>query len=504
MAGNPLAQARFWVDAIVEANRRDHTNAIVGPAGDQRGPFASARALAMAMMAMHDAHARITGIGDPYHEPTSTPVPAGAGLAAADTAAAAAAMMMLRALYPKQEHLLHEQWRDYIDCWPADPAHAAYGQAIANEILAWRNPPLDCCPPAEAPKPPPTDAALLANPTPYVSWGPYDHGPDPLSPGQGYAGVDWGRATPFLVPRQPLMPPPGSAGGPTEPPGMPSAYAPGAFYDDEFRDARDLGGLHSVKRTADQEEVGIFWGYDGPQQIGTPPRLYMQVALAVLDARMHAPGVTPYSASSFLQVLSAAAVAMGDAGIQAWYYKYSPAHMLWRPVLGIREADRSRPTTPRDPTWTPLGKPDTNGTTVGTTPDFPAYPSGHATFGAACFWVLRRFVKQHEGLAYGDNDPDSIAFSFTSDEYNGRNIEPRTGQPRRLVTRHYKCLWDAIVENSVSRVYLGVHWRMDGICKGTAAAPVHGTPANPAELGPLGGVALGVAIGKAVAAKRGF
>jgi vanadium chloroperoxidase len=488
MSGNPLAKARYWIDAIIEANRRDHTNAIVGPGGDQRGPFRSARALAIAMMAMHDAHARVTGIGTPYRPGNPAPIPPGAD---ADAAAAAAAMMALRALYPKQEHLLHEHWQDYIDCWPTAPASAAFGQAVAKEILAWRDTPAEQC--------------LLAGQTPYVAWGPYDHGPDPLSPGQGYAGVDWGGATPFLAARQPLEPPPGAPTAPAGlPPGTPMGYAPGAFYDQEFDEARRLGSLHSAERSAEQEEIGIYWGYDGPQQIGTPPRLYMQVALAVLDARMHAPGLPAFSASSLLQVLSAAAVAMGDAGIQAWHYKYSPIHMLWRPVLGIRQADNSRPGTPRDPTWTPLGKPDTNGTAVGTTPDFPAYPSGHATFGAACFWVLRRWIKQRENLSFQEGDIDPIAFSFVSDEYDGRNVEPRTGQPRRLVTRHYDSLWRAIVENSESRIFLGVHWRMDGISKGVPGAPVHGRPAKPAELGPLGGVALGVAIGKAVAAARGF
>ena len=37
---------RFWIDEILEANRRAHTTAIVGTAEDQKGPFLSARALA--------------------------------------------------------------------------------------------------------------------------------------------------------------------------------------------------------------------------------------------------------------------------------------------------------------------------------------------------------------------------------------------------------------------------------------------------------------------------
>jgi vanadium chloroperoxidase len=482
-----LSKVRFWIDAILEANRRDHTDAVV-PGGDQRGPFRSARALAIAMMAMHDAHARITGIGTPYRPGNPAPIPPAAD---PEAAAAAAAMAALRGLYPKQEHLLHEHWGDYSGTYATPTASIAFGRAVALEILAWRA----------------ADEAAggpLAPTTDYVAWQPYDHGPDPLSPGQGYAGANWGRATPFLVPRQPLAEPPGAAAAPAMPlpVGTPVAYAPDTYYDDEYKEVMERGALHSARRTPDQEEIGLFWAYDGAQQIGTPPRLYIQVALAAITCR---PTSGSLSSSALLEVLSAAAVAMGDAGIQAWHYKYDPHHMLWRPVLGIRNADPARPTTPRDPTWTPLGKPETNTRNLGTTPDFPAYPSGHATFGAACFDVLRRWVRAREGLAFTDAQDDGIAFDFTSDELNGRNTDPRTGLPRRVATRRYPSLWRAIVDNSESRIWLGVHWRMDGISvKGAGGAPVHGSPATPGNLGPLGGVALGMRIAEAVATARGF
>jgi vanadium chloroperoxidase len=43
------------------------------------------------------------------------------------------------------------------------------------------------------------------------------------------------------------------------------------------------------------------------------------------------------------------------------------------------------------PDWLPLGAPLTNATGKNFTPHFPAYPSGHATFGAAAFHITRRF-----------------------------------------------------------------------------------------------------------------
>lgn len=89
-----IDKVRFWVEEILEANRRDHTTAQVGMMGDQRGPFRSARALAMAMMAMQDAHAAVTGASMPYMAP-ALPVPPGADA----EAAAAAAHTVLQTLY---------------------------------------------------------------------------------------------------------------------------------------------------------------------------------------------------------------------------------------------------------------------------------------------------------------------------------------------------------------------------------------------------------------------
>ena len=89
---------------------------------------------------------------------------------------------------------------------------------------------------------------------------------------------------------------------------------------------------------------------------------------------------------------------MGDAGILAWDQKY--LHNLWRPVLGVREHDPSMgPATATaaafdsdcDPSWLPLGAPASNSTDANFTPPFPAYPSGHATFGAAAFHTVRLF-----------------------------------------------------------------------------------------------------------------
>jgi membrane-associated phospholipid phosphatase len=83
-------------------------------------------------------------------------------------------------------------------------------------------------------------------------------------------------------------------------------------------------------------------------------------------------------------------VGMADAGILVWDQKY--VHDFWRPVVGIREHDTSMGATGEGMNsldgecqldWLPLGAPSTNSTAKNFTPPFPAYPSGHATFGAA-------------------------------------------------------------------------------------------------------------------------
>lgn len=103
------------------------------------------------------------------------------------------------------------------------------------------------------------------------------------------------------------------------------------------------------------------------------------------------------------------------------------------------------------------------------------------------------------------NGKDNVSFCFVSDEYNGRNKDPRTDMPRSKLPINYNSLWDAIIDNSVSRVYLGVHWQFDGVTiKGTDPDGEFGIPHVPKDLGRRGGVWLGCQIANQVAAKIGI
>jgi hypothetical protein len=140
------------------------------------------------------------------------------------------------------------------------------------------------------------------------------------------------------------------------------------------------------------------------------------------------------------RLLMLANVAMADAGIACWDSKY--AYDLWRPVAAIRRADEDgNPLTQADPNWTPLGAPGDGpgGTIPDFTPPFPAYTSGHATFGAAVFKILAQF--------YGT---DRTHFTLHSDELPG-------------VSRSFDRFSDAAAENGISRIYLGIHWNFDNL-----------------------------------------
>ena len=95
-------------------------------------------------------------------------------------------------------------------------------------------------------------------------------------------------------------------------------------------------------------------------------------------------------------------------------------------------------------------------------------------------------------------------FYFVSDEFKGMNRDPN-GDERVYHKRKFS-LCEAIIENALSRVYLGVHWRFDGV--GAVApegldCPIPPDPAEPKKLGnaiekKLGGVPIGLKIAQEV------
>lgn len=268
------------------------------------------------------------------------------------------------------------------------------------------------------------------------------HRADPYQPGQRRLGPVWGNVTRFttIAPKgyhQPLDP-----------------YPTGAAYNADLVEVRDYGAAGRNTRSAEQERIGVFWGYDGANGLGVPPRLYNQVARKVVEGR----GLSTVQLADLFARIN---VAMADAGIDAWHWKYH--YDLWRPVVGVRREGGSD----ADPFWVPYGVPRPNNSRATFTPDFPAYPSGHATFGGALFQVLRLALATAGGpIQLQDvldveqkTSPPKVAkekFTFVSDELDGAAVDP-DGSARTRVEKTFASFAEAIRENSVSRIYLGVH-----------------------------------------------
>lgn len=227
-------------------------------------------------------------------------------------------------------------------------------------------------------------------------------------------------------------------------------------YTDAFDEVKAYGARDSAVRTGDQTAIGLFWAYDRPGT-GAPPVLFIENMVDISQAI----GNTP---ADNARMFAMASVALADAIIAAWDTKYEVD--LWRPITGIRGAnDDGNPNTIADPNWEYLGAPGHNHAvaTDDFTPPFPAYVSGHATMGGAIFKTLELF--------YGTNDFSVADAMFGDDpvtsEYTLYSIEEGGGGSRNYVRfTQVNPLGPGLEdspegENSMSRIYLGVHWRMD-------------------------------------------
>lgn len=433
-----------------------------------------------------------------------------------------AAYVMLLHLYPNFDDddnfgSLRDDHTNALSAVGADPHSGdipkgrAFGAAVAKLIIALRS----------------NDGTQLGEGTWYANFQPnnpvqppdkqteYQWAPDPVSGMTTALGFNWGKVTPFIISTDTI--PTADKITITGPTGIQTQVYRNVIKDFKLDPPITIGGqkfqswYDEVKsKGADgrynlpdakhikEYTAGQFWSYDGTAGICAPVRLYNQIADTLLvkyysDIVKNAPDLgagdddnDQYTVSDVAHYYYSLNIAMVDAGIVAWYYKYEDQY--WRPVTMIRfEESRIHPMHPSggfghemlpwEPVWYALGAQNTNSTAGhNLTPPFPAYPSGHSVFGGAFFEVLT-------SLFGGDNNK---AFDFQSDELNGpqrlgdnvdafnyvRCAKPTPSAPvpdydaqlcdlSANKLRHFDTLKAAEQENSDSRVFLGVHWRGD-------------------------------------------
>jgi hypothetical protein len=180
-------------------------------------------------------------------------------------------------------------------------------------------------------------------------------------------------------------------------------------YAHDLNQVKDLGRIDSTSRTPDQTTQARFWtDHDLRQWNDGMLRLAAARGLDLVQtARM----------------LAMAHVAGGDAMIACFDAKYH--YWFWRPYQAVPLADiDGNPATVADPSWKPLG----------TTPNFPEYPSAHACHSTAVVGALDAF--------FGTG---KVPFTLDSRV---------TG-----TTRTYHRLHDVVKDVDWARVLVGFHFR---------------------------------------------
>ncbi len=434
-ASDTLDRLLLWNEIMNDANALDHTPSS-GFAGDQQGPTRNSRAFAIVSIAVYDAVNAFDQRFNSYNGIARAPRGA-----SRDAAIAQAAYTTLRALYPRQAVRLDQLFSSDISAIQAGTEAVAAGRAVglaaADAILQRRaNDNSNHAEPAFG------TGGVVARGATAGYLGVINGGdlaapnwtPDPVGRPRGVAlGARWGNVTPFVLYtgdqfRIQPFPTPNTLRFRA---GFSEVTAVGA-------DPTVAGSTNGAR----EQFIGNFWGYDGAPLLGTPPRLYNQIAIKIANDK------NLRQVDDYARLLALVNTTMADSGIAAWDSKYF--YNYWRPVTGVRRGgEAGDPTVVNRPDWKPFGASVVNAAVAEAfTPPFPAYPSGHATFGAALFESLR------------DLFPNSTAFTFVSDEYNGTGVDPK-GAPRPYVPVRYRSLLEAQEENGQSRIYNGVHWEWD-------------------------------------------
>lgn len=225
-------------------------------------------------------------------------------------------------------------------------------------------------------------------------------------------GAGWATADPFVLdtPDQFRSPPPPEIGS--------------AEYAAAFAEVKEVGRYESPSRTADQTHLALWWKEFVESSHN---RLARELVLSEeLDL---------WRAARLFALLE---MAIYDGYVDVFENKFHYNH--WRPYTAIRwAAHDGNPRTEADPEWT---------NTHRHTYAFPSYPSAHGTVCAAAMTVF--------ASVFGDEYP--LRMTIPEVDAAGPMSEKIEMHPP---TRSFPSFSAAARECSLSRVYLGIHFRYD-------------------------------------------
>ena len=187
-------------------------------------------------------------------------------------------------------------------------------------------------------------------------------------------------------------------------------------YANAYNEVKSKGRIDSTTRTADQTHLALWWTEFTD---GSMNRLGRQL---VDDRNLDA-----WRAARMFAQLN---MNMFDGYVSTFEAKFY--YNFWRPWTAMREGNNDgNPYTSADPNWENL---------IEFTPPFPTYSSAHST---VCATSARVFAH-----TFGN----STSFTMTTNVF-----APGSGQE----FRSFNSFSQAALECSLSRVYLGFHFRFD-------------------------------------------
>jgi PAP2 superfamily len=209
----------------------------------------------------------------------------------------------------------------------------------------------------------------------------------------------WANVTPFVLDSA-------SQFRPEAPPAVTSAA-----YANALNEVKSLGQDTSTTRTADETVMAKFWA-------GPIWNTWNEIA----DNAAVAHHANLETTSRLLALLN---LTFADSVIAFYDAKYHYA--VWRPITAIRLGDTiGNPAITGDPTWTPQSN----------TPADPSFPGAHSTISEAGATILSAF--------YGNSGQIAV----TSDVLPG-------------TVRDFNSYQDIATEAGLSRIFAGVHTRLD-------------------------------------------